>query len=163
MSRVLLVAIVVGFALYAATTGGRLIGMVREGASARVVPAEGGSPPRAVAFEAALQGLPETASVETLRVTADRLDARVVVDGKVRLVVITALVTDPPAPESPTGKTVRFDTRAPARIVHAVTRRSGRGPASISHLSLDGLAGSSSSTTARSSRPCLRGRDVRRG
>ena len=42
MSRVLLVAIVAGFALYAAGTGGQLIGMLREGASARVVPAEGG-------------------------------------------------------------------------------------------------------------------------
>src|SRR6478609_2725100 len=68
MSRALLVGIVVCFAFYAATTGGRLIGMVREGASARVVPAEGGSLLRAVAFEAALQGLPETGSVETLRV-----------------------------------------------------------------------------------------------
>src|SRR5829696_5459563 len=48
MSRVLLLAIVVGFAVYAAGTGGPLIGMLREGASARVVPAEGGSLLRAV-------------------------------------------------------------------------------------------------------------------
>ena len=94
-----------GFALYAAGTGGQLIGMLREGASARVVPAEGGSLLRAVAFEAALQGLPETGSVETLRVAADRIDARVVVDGKVRLVRVTAqgVVTDLPAPEPPTA------------------------------------------------------------
>ena len=165
MSRVLLVGIAVCFAFYAATTGGRLIGMVREGASARVVPAEGGSLLRAVAFEAALQGLPETASVETLRVTADRLDARVVVDGKVRLVRVTAkgLVTDLPAPESPTGKTVRFDTRAPARIVRAVTRRSGRGPASISHLSLDGSRWQLVFNDGAQFSADARGRDVRRG
>ena len=151
--------------VYAATTGGRLIGMVREGASARVVPAEGGSLLRAVAFEAALQGLPETASVETLRVAADRIDARVVVDGKVRLVRVTAkgLVTDLPAPESPTGKTVRFDPRAPARIVRAVTRRTGRGPASISHLSLDGSRWQLVFDDGAQFSADARGRDVRRG
>ena len=165
MSRVLLVAIVAGFALYAAGTGGQLIGMLREGASARVVPAEGGSLLRAVAFEAALQGLPETASVETLRVAADRIDARVVVDGKVRLVRVTAkgVVTDLPAPEPPTGQTVRFDPRAPARIVRAVTRRTGRGPASISHLSLDGGRWQLVFNDGAQFSADARGRDVRRG
>jgi hypothetical protein len=165
MSRVLLLAIVVGFAIYAAGTGGQLIGMLREGASARVVPAEGGSLLRAVAFEAALQGLPEGASVESLRVTADRLDARVVVDGNVRLVRVTAkgLVTDLPAPESPTGKTVRVDPRAPARIVRAVTRRTGRGPASISHLSLDGSRWQLVFADGAQFSADARGRDVRRG
>ena len=165
MSRVLLLAIVVGFAVYAAGTGGPLIGMLREGASARVVPAEGGSLLRAVAFQAALQGLPETASIETLRVAADRIDARVVVDGKVRLVRVTAkgMVTDLPAPESPTGKTVRFDPRAPARIVRTVTARTGRGPATISHLSLDGARWQLVFDDGAQFSADARGRDVRRG
>ena len=165
MSRVLLIAIVAGVALYAAGTGGQLIGMLREGASARVVPTEGGSLLRAVAFEAALQGLPETASIETLRVAADRIDARVVVDSKVRLVRVTAkgVVTDLPAPEPPTGQTVRFDPRAPARIVRAVTRRTGRAPASTSHLSLDGGRWQLVFNDGVQFSADARGHDVRRG
>src|SRR4051794_3926013 len=58
MSRVLLAAIAASIALYAAGVGGNLLGLVRGGASARAVPAEGGSLLRAVALEAALHGLP---------------------------------------------------------------------------------------------------------
>src|SRR5690242_2502146 len=84
MSRVLLLAIAAAVALYAAGIGGTLLGMIRGGASARTVPVEGGSLLRAVALEAALHGLPQ-GPVEALRVSADRIDARVVVDGHVRL------------------------------------------------------------------------------
>jgi hypothetical protein len=136
MSRVLMAAIAAAFALYAAGVGGDLLGMIRSGASARTVPAEGGSLLRAVALTAALHGLPQ-GRVEALRVAADRIDARVVVDGRVRLVRVTARgwVTDVPAPERPTGTRVRVDPRAPARFVRTVTRRT---PASVAHLRLEG-------------------------
>ncbi len=139
MSKVLLVAISAAFALYVAGVGGDLVTMLRGGATARTVPAEGGSLLRAVALEAALKGLPD-GRLEALRVASGRIDARVVVDGRVRLVRVTdkGWVTDLPAAEPPTGTTLRLDTRAPARIVRAVTRRSGRSPDSISHLSLEG-------------------------
>jgi hypothetical protein len=110
--------------------------MIRGGASARTVPVEGGSLLRAVALEAALHGLPR-GRVQGLRVAADRLDARVVVDGRVRLVRITSRgwVTDLPAREEPTGTAVRVDARAPARIVRAVARRTDQ---AVSYLLLDG-------------------------
>ncbi len=47
-------------------------------------------------------------------------------------------VTDVPAPQRPTGTTVRIDPRAPARLVRTATRRSGRSPSSVSHASLEG-------------------------
>ena len=136
MSRVLLAAIAAAFALYAAGAGSELLGLIRSGASARTVPAEGGSLLRAVALKAALRGLPQ-GRVEALRVTADRVDAQVVVDGSVRLVRVTARgwVTDVPAGEKPTGTRVRVDPRAPARLVRTVTRRTS---ASVSHLLLEG-------------------------
>jgi hypothetical protein len=124
MSRVLLAAIAAAFALYAAGVGGDLLGLIRSGASARTVPVQGGSLLHAVALEVALHGLPQ-GRVEALRVAADRIDARIVVDGRVRLVRITARgsVTDVPATAKPNGTRVRVDPRAPARIVQAVTRR----------------------------------------
>lgn len=139
MSRVLLLAIAAAIAIFAFGTGSDLFGLLRGGASVRTVPAEGGSLLRAVALEAALRGLPD-GKVETLRVAADRIDARVVVDGRVRAVRVNdrGWVTDVPAPEEPTGTAVRIDPRAPARFVRAVTGRTGRSPADVSHLSLEG-------------------------
>src|SRR5689334_18957054 len=133
MSRVLLVPIAAAVALYVAGVGGGLIGMIRGGASARTVPVEGGSLLRAVALEAALHGLPQ-GRVEALRVAADRIDARVVVGDRVRLVRITSRgwVTDLPAREKPSGTTVRVDPRAPARIVRTVKH------ANVAHLLLEG-------------------------
>jgi hypothetical protein len=165
MSRVLLVAITAAAALYAAGIGGQLFGMLREGASARAVPAEGGSLLRAVALEAALQGLPEGGQLESLRVTAERLDARVVLAGRMRLVRVTAegFVTDLPAPEAPTGRTVRLDARAPARLIRTVTRRTGRGARRVSHLTLEGARWQLVFGDGAQFSADARGRDVRRG
>lgn len=164
MSRVILVGIAAAIALYAVGTGRNVVGNLRDGASVRTVPIEGGSLLRAAALEPALRGLPR-GRVEALRVAADRIDARVVVDGHVRLVRVSARgwVTDVPAPEPPTGSTVRIDTRAPARLVRTAVRRSGRSPASVSHASLEGgrwqlvfVGGAQFSANTH-------GRDVRRG
>lgn len=165
MSRVLLLAIVAGVAMYIAGVGGDLVSLLRGGASARTVPAEGGSLLRAVALEAALKGLPEGGRLEAMRVAADRIDARVVVDGRVRLVRVTdrGWVTDLPASEQPTGTTVRIDTRAPARIVQTVLRRTNRKPASISHLSLDGRRWQLVFSDGAQFSADARGRDVHRG
>jgi hypothetical protein len=164
MSRVLLAAVAAAIALYAAGVGGNLLGMVRNGAAARVVPSEGGSLLRTVALEAALHGLPQ-GRVEGLRVAADRIDARVVVDGRVRLVSITSRgrVTDLPANDEPTGTTVRVDARAPARFVHTVTRRTGRGPANVSHLLLEGARWQLLLEDGRQYSADAHGRAVRRG
>jgi hypothetical protein len=164
MSRLLLIAITAGFALYVAGVGGELFSLLRGGAAARTVPAEGGSLLRAVAFEAALKGLPP-GRIEALRVAADRLDARVVVDGRVRVVRVTdtGRVTDLPAPERPTGTTLRVDTRAPARIVRAATRRTGRGAASVSHLALEGRRWQLTFTDGAQFSADRHGRGLRRG
>lgn len=165
MSKVLLLAIVAGFALYVAGVGGELVSLLRGGATARTVPAEGGSLLRAVALEAAVKGLPENGRLEALRVAADRIDARVVVDGRVRLVRVTdkGWVTDLPAPEQPTGSTVRIDTRAPARMVQTVLRRTNRAPDSISHLTVDGRRWQLVFNDGAQFSANARGRDVRRG
>lgn len=134
MSRVLLVAIAAAGALFVTGVGNDMLGALRGGATARTVPVEGGSLLRAVALEAALRGLP-AGRVETLRVAADRIDARVVAGGRVRLVRVTSRgwVIDVPGPGRPSGRTVRVDPRAPARII----RRTGRRATSVSHLTLE--------------------------
>jgi hypothetical protein len=164
MSRVLLAAVAAAIALYAAGVGGNLLGMVRNGASARAVPAEGGSLLRTVALGAALHGLPQ-GRVEGLRIAADRIDARVVVDGRVRLVRITSRgrVTDLPTKDKPSGTTVRVDPRAPARFVQTVTRRTGRGPANVSHLLLEGARWQLVLEDGRQYSADAHGRAVRRG
>jgi hypothetical protein len=158
MSRVLLVGVAAAIALYAAGVGGNLLGMIRGGASARTVPVEGGSLLRAVALETALHGLPR-GRVEALRVSADRLDARVVVDDHVRLVRIDARgwVTDLPAPERPTGTTVRVDARAPARIMRTVGR------AKVAYLLLEGPRWQLMLDDGRQYSANRNGRNVRRG
>ncbi|MDA0140151.1 hypothetical protein [Solirubrobacter deserti] len=165
MSRVLLVAIVAAVAVWTAGVGGELFGLLREGASARAVPAEGGSLLRAVALERALTGIPDGARVETLRVTTDHLDARVVVNGRVRLVRVTSkgLVTDLPAAEKPTGEAVRVDPRAPARIVRTVTRRTNRRVTSISHVALEGTRWQLTFSDGAQFSANVHGRDVHRG
>ncbi|WP_028067871.1 hypothetical protein [Solirubrobacter soli] len=158
MSRVLLAAIAAAIALYAAGIGGDLLGMIRGGASARTVPVEGGSLLRAVALEAALHGLPP-GRVEALRVSADRIDARVVIDGHVRLVRITSRgwVTDLPAPEKPARRWVRVDARAPARIVRTVKQ------ANVAYLLLDGARWQLVLDDGRQYSADRHGRTVRRG
>jgi hypothetical protein len=132
--------------------------MIRGGASARTVPVEGGSLLRAVALETALHGLPQ-GRVEALRVAADSLDARVVVDDRVRLVRIDARgwVTDLPAPEKPTGASVRVDARAPARIIRAVRR------AKVAYLLLEGPRWQLVLEDGRQFSADVHGRNIRRG
>jgi hypothetical protein len=165
MTRVLLAAIAAAFALYAAGVGSDLLELIRGGASARTVPVEGGSLLHARALEAALRGLPEDAPVEALRVAADRIDARVVVDGRVRQVRVTAhgWVADVPMPAKPSGRSLRIDPRAPARIVRTVTRRTRRRAGGVSHLELAGSRWQLVFEDGRQFSADVRGRDVRAG
>jgi hypothetical protein len=161
MSRVLLLAIAAGIALYAGGVGSELLGLIRSGASARTVPVEGGSLLRARALEVALHGLPR-GRIEALRVAADRIDARVAVGDRVRLVRITqrGWVADVPAPEKPSGHWVRVDPRAPARILRTVSRRA---PAEAAYLLLDGARWQLVLTNGRQYSADAHGRTVRAG
>ena len=89
MSRVLLAGVVAALAFYAVGAGRGLVDHLRDGANVRTVPADGGSLLRAVGLRAALQALPRDGRVESLRVSADRLDARVAVGDHIRLVRVT--------------------------------------------------------------------------
>jgi hypothetical protein len=164
MSRVLLLGIAAAFALFAAGVGGDLLGMIRGGASARTVPVEGGSLLRAGALEAALRGLPQ-GGVETLRVAADRIDARVVVGDRVRLVRVTqrGWVADVPAPAKPAGRTVKVDPRAPARFIRTVARGTDRRAEDVSFLELDGSRWHLMFADGRQFSADAHGRAVRRG
>jgi hypothetical protein len=164
MSRILLIGIAAAFALYGAGIGGNLLGLIRGGASARTVEVDGGSLLRASALEAALRGLPP-GQVETLRVAADRIDARVVVDGRVRLVRVTrrGWVADLPSPDRPSGRTVKVDPRAPARFVRTVTRRTGRRAGAVSFVELDGARWQLMFGDGRQFSADTHGREVRAG
>jgi hypothetical protein len=139
--------------------------VIRGGASARVVALGKGSLLQPGGLGAALRALPEGASVETLRVAGDRVDARVLVHGRLRLVRVTrpGLVAEVPAPGRPSGRTVTIDPRAPARIVRAVTRRTGRRAATVSHLELDGARWQLVFSDGRQFSADVHGRDVRAG
>lgn len=165
MTRVLLAGAVAASAFYAVGAGSTLVDRLRDGASVRTVPAEGGSLLRAVALEAALQGLPPAGRVESLRVTADRLEARVSIDGYVRLVHVTdhGWVAETPTKQAPTGTSVRIDARAPARLIRAVTRRTGRSPARVSHVTLEGTRWQLVFEDGAQFSANAHGRDVRRG
>jgi hypothetical protein len=164
MSRILLLGIAAAIALYAAGVGGDLLGMIRGGASARAVPVEGGSLLRARALTVALHGLPR-GKVEALRVAAGRLDARVVVGDRLRLVRIDrrGRVTELPAPSKPSGRSVRVDPRAPARIIRAVTARTGRAPGDVAFLELDGARWQLVFDDGRQFSADVHGREVRAG
>ncbi|MDA0182963.1 hypothetical protein OJ997_21820 [Solirubrobacter phytolaccae] len=165
MTRVLLAGIVVAFAVYAVGTGSNLVQRLRDGASVRTVPADGRSLLRAVALERALQALPPAAQVESLRVSADRLEARVAVGNRVRLVRVTerGWVAETPSTSAPTGARVRIDPRAPARLIRTVTRRTGRSPARVAHVTLETARWQLVFKDGAQFSANVHGRDVRRG
>ena len=150
MTRLLLLGIVAAAILFGLREGTDVLGDIEDairgqtGAITRTVPVEGGSLLRASALEAALEGLPG-GDVEVLRVAPDRLDAQVIVDGRMHNVRVTAggRVFDLPTPGDARGAPVRVDARAPARIVRTATRRAGRRPGSVSYLVLMNIAGRS--------------------
>lgn len=164
MSGILLAGIVAVIALYAAGAGNELFGSLRNGGAVRTVPAEGGSLLRAVALEAALQGLPR-GRLQSLRVTAGHLDAEVVVAGELHRVRVTdrGWVTDVPTPERPSGARVRVDARAPARLVRTATQRANRRVESVDHVRLDGSRWQLVFKDGAQFSADRSGRDVRRG
>lgn len=165
MTRVLLAGVVAASAFYVAGTGSNLVQRLRDGANVRTVPADGRSLLRAVALERALHALPEGGRVESLRVSADRLEARVAVGGQVRLVRVTerGWVAETPTTDDPTGAQVRIDARAPARMLRTVTRRTGRSAARVSHLTLETARWQLVFKDGAQFSGNVHGRDVRRG
>ncbi|RKQ87837.1 hypothetical protein C8N24_5866 [Solirubrobacter pauli] len=164
MTRVLLAGVVAASAFYGAGTGSNLVQRLRDGANVRTVPADGRSLLRAVALERALRALP-SGRVESLRVSADRLEARVAAGGHVRLVRVTdrGWVAETPTTEDPTGAPVQVDARAPARMVRTVTRRTGRDAAGVSHVTLETSRWQLVFEDGAQFSANVHGRDVRRG
>ena len=73
-----------------------------------------------------------------LRVAPERIDAQVIVDGRMQNVQVTSdgRVTTVETPAPGTGESVRVNPAAPARIVRTAARRAGRDPESVSYLVL---------------------------
>lgn len=165
MTRVLLAGVVAASALYAFGTGSNLVDRLRDGADVRTVPVDGRSLLRAVALERALQALPKGGRVESLRVSADRLEARVAVGDHVRLVRVTerGWVAETPTTSAPTGARMRIDARAPARMLRTVTRRTGRSATRVAHVTLETARWQLVFEDGAQFSANAHGRDVRRG
>lgn len=104
---------------------------------------EAGSLLRPAALREALAKLPEGALVN-LRVAPDRVDAQVMVDGKLHQVQVTAAgdVQDIGTQATiPAAADLRVNAAAPNRIARTAARRAGRSVASVSYLVLLDFAG----------------------
>jgi hypothetical protein len=101
---------------------------------------EGESLFREAALRDALAQLPD-GDVELLRVAPERIDAQVVVDGRMVNVQVTSdgRVTTVETPAPGRGEPVNVHPAAPARIVRTAARRAGRDPESVSYLVLMSL------------------------
>lgn len=103
---------------------------------------ESGSLYRPAALQAALDKLPK-GDLESLRVAPDRINAQVIVDGKMHVVQVDSAgeVSDVQTPASGRGESLRADNGAPNRIVRTAARRAGRDPARVSYLVLMSFSG----------------------
>lgn len=117
-------------------------------ATASVVPAvpaetptgvESGSLLRPAALAAAINKLPSK-KILSLRVAPERIDAQVLVDGKMHVVQVRSdgTVSDVATPVSSGGKTLKVSPSAPNRIVRTAAKRAGRSPARVSYIVLLG-------------------------
>jgi len=110
----------------------------------RNTPSSGTSLIRPAALKAALDKLP-AGDVQLLRLAPDRINANVVVDGKLHVVQVSAggdvddVVT--PASGGGTDTLKAVNSVAPSRIVRTATRRTGRRPSSVSYLVLIHILG----------------------
>jgi hypothetical protein len=106
-------------------------------------PSSGTSLMQPAALKAALAKLPD-GDLQLLRLAPDRINANVVVNGKLHVVQVGAdgEVGDvtTPAPTGGTG-TIKVNSVAPSRIVKTATRRTGRRPSSVSYLVLIHILG----------------------
>ncbi len=117
-------------------------------ATASVVPAvpaetpagvESGSLLRPAALAAAISKLPSK-KILSLRVAPERIDAQVLVDGKMHVVQVRSdgTVSDVETPVSSGGKTLKVSSVAPNRIVRTAAKRAGRSAKRVSYLVLLG-------------------------
>jgi len=97
---------------------------------------------RSAALKAALRKLP-AGDVELLRVAPERINANVIVDGRMHVVQVTAggEVSDVATPAKGSGDAVRVNASAPSRIAQTAARRAGRRPGSVSYLVVMSIGG----------------------
>jgi hypothetical protein len=94
------------------------------------------------ALRAALAKLP-AGDLELLRLAPDRINANVIVHGKLHVVQVSAggEVNDVSTPATGSGSSIKVNSVAPSRIVRTATKRTGRRPSSVSYLVLIGILG----------------------
>lgn len=108
-------------------------------------PAEAPSLLRSSALKAALAELPK-GEIQLLRVAPDRINAQMVVKGKLHSVQVGAdgEVMDVATPSTGLGSgPVKIVTAAPSRIVRTATKRTGRKASSVDYLALLNIGGES--------------------
>jgi hypothetical protein len=98
---------------------------------------EPGSLFRPAALRAALAKLPD-GDLQTLRVAPERIDANVVIDGRMHVVQVTSdgEVQDIPTPAKTPGEALKVNAAAPNRIVKKAARRERQDPSAVSYLVL---------------------------
>jgi len=104
--------------------------------------ASGTSLINAKALKAALAELPK-GDVELLRLAPDRLNANVIVDGKMHVVQVTAggEVTDIVTPATGRDAPIKVNSAAPMRIARTAAKRAGRPVSEIDYLVLIHILG----------------------
>jgi hypothetical protein len=98
---------------------------------------------QSAALKAALAKLPH-GDLQLLRLAPDRINANVIVKGKLHVVQVSAggEVNDVATPASGGGTgTIKVNSVAPSRIIDTATRRTGRRPSSVNYLVLIHLLG----------------------
>jgi hypothetical protein len=142
-----IVALAIGGATTALQAGSGAIDDFQDAirdATASVVPpaetpvgVESGSLLRAADLKSALAKLPSR-QITSLRVAPERIDAQVIVKGKMHVVQVRSdgTVSDVATPVRGSVKRLRVNAAAPSRIVRTAAKRSGRAPARISYLVL---------------------------
>jgi hypothetical protein len=113
------------------------------GVTTRTTPSSGTTLIAPAALKAALAKLP-AGQIEILRVAPERINANVIVKGRMHTVQVTAGgdVTDVKTPATGGGDYVKVNAAAPQRIVRTAARRAGRRPGTVSYLVLMEFGGS---------------------
>jgi len=105
-------------------------------------PSDGTSLMAPAALKSALAKLPD-GDIELLRLAPDRINANVIVDGKMHVVQVTAggEVSDITTPATGRGEPIKVNSAAPQRIVRTAARRAGKRPGDVSYLVLIHIIG----------------------
>jgi hypothetical protein len=105
-------------------------------------PSDGTSLMAPAALKRALAKLPD-GDIELLRLAPDRINANVIVNGKMHVVQVTAggETSDITTPATGRGEPVKVNSAAPQRIVRTAARRAGKRPGDVSYLVLIHIIG----------------------